>query len=202
MAFVSCLLFFFTLRVSDEFKDHEEDARWRPYRACREGLVTLRELGGSRSPRPRFRWLPRSGSATAAWTASARVALCGVMTKEFWVKEGWRRIRSRSVDAMLIHAAHRSVRHGVRLLAADLGRRMVSGCSVLIASFFNGMWWRWVGRSGSPADEEEGVVTYSAIWGPRGRGDGVVHRDGRDDDLRAARRGRGWRDADRAGISG
>ena len=45
VAFVSCLLFFFQLRVSDEFKDHEEDSRWRPYRPVPRGLVTLRELG-------------------------------------------------------------------------------------------------------------------------------------------------------------
>ena len=32
MAFVTCFLFFLQLRIADEFKDFEEDSRWRPYR--------------------------------------------------------------------------------------------------------------------------------------------------------------------------
>src|SRR4051794_28758158 len=32
VAFGSCFFFFLQLRVADEFKDREEDARWRPYR--------------------------------------------------------------------------------------------------------------------------------------------------------------------------
>ena len=46
VAFVTAFLFFLQLRIADEFKDFEEDARYRPYRAVPRGLVTLRELGG------------------------------------------------------------------------------------------------------------------------------------------------------------
>ena len=46
VAFASCLIFFLQLRIADEFKDDEEDARYRPYRPVPRGLVTLRELGG------------------------------------------------------------------------------------------------------------------------------------------------------------
>ena len=38
----------------------------------------------------------------------------------------------------------------------------------LIASFFNGMVVEIGRKIRSPADEEQGVQTYSAIWGPRG----------------------------------
>ena len=38
------LLFFLQLRIADEFKDFEDDARYRPYRPVPRGLVTLREL--------------------------------------------------------------------------------------------------------------------------------------------------------------
>ena len=38
-AFVICLLFFLQLRIADEFKDIEEDTRWRPYRAVPRGLA-------------------------------------------------------------------------------------------------------------------------------------------------------------------
>src|SRR5215217_2153566 len=43
-AFVSCFLFFLQLRIADEFKDFDEDSRYRPYRAVPRGLVTLRQL--------------------------------------------------------------------------------------------------------------------------------------------------------------
>src|SRR5262245_40155502 len=46
VAFASAFLFFFQLRLADEFKDFEEDARYRPYRPVPRGLVTLRELAG------------------------------------------------------------------------------------------------------------------------------------------------------------
>src|SRR5687767_9838142 len=44
VAFATSLLFFLQLRVADEFKDFEEDSRFRPYRPVPRGLVTLREL--------------------------------------------------------------------------------------------------------------------------------------------------------------
>lgn len=45
VAFVSSLLFFLQLRIADEFKDAEEDALYRPYRAVPRGLIRLKELG-------------------------------------------------------------------------------------------------------------------------------------------------------------
>ena len=44
VAFATCFLFFLQLRLADEFKDFEEDSRYRPYRPVPRGLVTLREL--------------------------------------------------------------------------------------------------------------------------------------------------------------
>src|SRR5574341_370870 len=44
VAFVTALLFFLQLRIADEFKDAEDDARYRPYRPVPSGLVTLGEL--------------------------------------------------------------------------------------------------------------------------------------------------------------
>src|SRR2546430_9201429 len=43
-AFVTAFLFFLQLRIADEFKDFEEDSRYRPYRPVPRGLVRLREL--------------------------------------------------------------------------------------------------------------------------------------------------------------
>jgi len=41
---ITSLFFFLLLRIADEFKDFEEDNRFRPYRAVPRGLVSLKEL--------------------------------------------------------------------------------------------------------------------------------------------------------------
>ncbi|MEZ5304109.1 MAG: UbiA family prenyltransferase [Verrucomicrobiales bacterium] len=45
VASVASFFFFLQLRIADEFKDFEEDSRYRPYRPVPRGLVTLRSLG-------------------------------------------------------------------------------------------------------------------------------------------------------------
>lgn len=43
--FVVAFLQFLMVRIVDEFKDFEEDSKYRPYRPVPRGLVTLKELG-------------------------------------------------------------------------------------------------------------------------------------------------------------
>src|SRR5262249_52383299 len=45
VAFLTSFLFFLQLRIADEFKDFDEDSRYRPYRPVPRGLVSLYELG-------------------------------------------------------------------------------------------------------------------------------------------------------------
>jgi len=45
VAFITCFLFFLQLRIADEFKDAEEDAKYRAYRPVPRGLIKLKELG-------------------------------------------------------------------------------------------------------------------------------------------------------------
>src|SRR5260370_16888606 len=45
VAFLSATLSFLQLRLADEFKDFEEDSRYRPYRPIPRGLIKLKELG-------------------------------------------------------------------------------------------------------------------------------------------------------------
>ena len=45
VAFAGSFLFFVQLRIADEFKDFDEDTRYRPQRPVPRGLVSLRELG-------------------------------------------------------------------------------------------------------------------------------------------------------------
>src|SRR6266536_6529596 len=46
VAFGTAFLFFLQLRIADEFKDFDEDRRYRPYRPVPRGLVRLPELPG------------------------------------------------------------------------------------------------------------------------------------------------------------
>ena len=45
LAFGTAFLFFLQLRIADEFKDFEDDSRYRSYRPVPRGLVKLSELG-------------------------------------------------------------------------------------------------------------------------------------------------------------
>ena len=170
VAFVSCLLFFFQLRVSDEFKDIEEDTRWRPYRPVPRGLVTLRELG----------WLAVVAAviqlAGALWLAPRLVGplvlvwvYAGLMTKEFWARD-WLARHPFTVlwSHMLIMPLIDLYATACDWLAAGTGAPPGLGLLwFLVASFFNGMVVEIGRKIRVPADEEAGVQTYSSIWGRR-----------------------------------
>ena len=117
VAFVTCLLFFLRLRIADEFKDFEEDSRYRPYRPVPRGLVTLRELG----------WVGVGAAviqlALAVWLAPFLIivllagwAYLALMSHEFFARE-WLKARpvTLPVDAHVHHADRRPLCDGVRL---------------------------------------------------------------------------------------
>ena len=168
VAFVSCLLFFFQLRVSDEFKDADEDRLHRPYRPVPRGLVTLRELGA----------LGAAGMAAqlalALWLAPPLVlpllAVWGymaLMTREFWLRD-W--LARRPVTVLWTHML---VMPLIDLYATacdwiPAGEGRVPGAGLgwfLLASFFNGMVVEIGRKLRAPGDEEPGVATYTALWG-------------------------------------
>jgi len=43
--FIIIFMFFFQLRITDEFKDYEEDLKYRPYRPVQRGVISLKALG-------------------------------------------------------------------------------------------------------------------------------------------------------------
>ena len=167
VAFVTSLLFFLQLRIADEFKDFEEDSRYRPYRPVPRGLVTLAELR-------------RIGIAAACvqlglalWLEPTLVvmllatwAYLALMSVEFFVP-AW--LRAHPIAYMLSHMAIMPL---IDLYATACDWR-VAGLSsppdglvwFLIVSFFNGIVVE-IGRKIRSADaEEEGVETYSVLWG-------------------------------------
>jgi 4-hydroxybenzoate polyprenyltransferase len=170
VAFVSCLLFFFELRVADEFKDAEDDARWRPYRPVPRGLVTLGELRAAAVA------AALAQLALALWLEArlllpllATWAYMGLMTREFWARE-WLRAHPVTVlwSHMLVLPLIDLYATACDWMPSGPGRAIGPGLAwFLVASFFNGMVVELGRKIRAPADEETGVETYSALWGPR-----------------------------------
>jgi 4-hydroxybenzoate polyprenyltransferase len=169
VAFGTAFLFFLQLRIADEFKDFEEDSRYRPYRAVPRGLVSLRELGvlGVAAALvqlllclaldPSLFWL-----LACAWTYLA------LMSKEFFVGE-W--LKKRPVPYLISHMVIVPI-IDFYATACDwwpLGNGAPTGLVWFVAaSYSNGVVIEIGRKVRAPADEEVGVNTYSALWGPGG----------------------------------
>jgi 4-hydroxybenzoate polyprenyltransferase len=167
-AFASSLMFFLQLRIADEFKDAEEDARWRPYRPVPRGLVRLRELGvvfcacAAMQLSIALWWSPRQALVlVVVW------AYLAAMSCEFGCRAWLKR------HPIIYLWSHMAIMPLVDLYATacDWTRaapRPPSGLAVfLCASLANGVVIELGRKIRSPADEERGVETYSALWGPR-----------------------------------
>ena len=168
-AFGVCLLMFLQLRIADEFKDAGEDARWRPYRPVPRGLVTLGEL------RVLF-ILAAAVQAALVVALDVRLLLVlgiawsylALMSVEFFCRD-W--LKKRPVIYLVSHM-------GIMPLVDFFGTAcewLPRGSSApaglgwfLAASFFNGIVIETGRKLRQPADEEEGVETYSRLWGRRG----------------------------------
>ncbi len=166
VAFVTCLLLFLQLRIADEFKDFEEDSRWRPYRAVPRGLVTLRQLGTL------FLMTAAVQAALALWLDVRLLILLMVtwiylalMTREFFARE-W--LKSRPVVYMTSHMAIMPLIDLYATSADWLPAQNTPPAGLpwfLFASYFNGLVIEIGRKIRVPEDEEEGVETYSALWG-------------------------------------
>ncbi len=168
VAFGTCLVFFLQLRIADEFKDNDEDALYRPYRPVPRGLVTLRELGVL------FVLCGVVQLGLALWLDPRLLVLLlvtwtylALMSKEFFVGE-W--LRGRHLTYMVTHMAIMPL---VDLYATSTDWLVFQGHPpsglfwFLLASLFNGMVIEIGRKIRSPEDEEEGVSTYSVVWGRR-----------------------------------
>jgi len=168
-AFGVCLLMFLQLRIADEFKDAGEDARWRPYRPVPRGLVTLPELrwvfiGAALVQLALACWL----DLRLLWVLGIAWSYLALMSVEFFCRD-W--LKARPVIYLVTHM-------GIMPLvdffatACDwmpaLGRAPAGLGWFLTASFCNGIVIEVGRKLRQPADEEEGVETYSRLWGKRG----------------------------------
>jgi 4-hydroxybenzoate polyprenyltransferase len=170
VAFFTSLLFFLQLRIADEFKDYEDDSRYRPYRPVPRGLVTLSELawvgaGAAAVQLALALWLQPS----IAWLLAITWVYLVLMTREFFAPR-W----------LKAHPVVYMTSHMVILPLVDLyatacdwwvaGQRWPpSGLYwFLIVSYLNGIVIEIGRKTRVPADEEHGVETYSSLWGTRG----------------------------------
>lgn len=162
-AFIVTLLFFLQLRIADEFKDFEEDQRFRPYRPVPRGIVTLRGLSGLCVISA---GVQAASSALFGMRALAALAVVwayfGLMAVEFfvgkWLKSHPATYMASHMMALPLIVAYVAICAGAVSVSAPL--LWYAGTSYLGFCVFE------IGRKiRSPADEEEGVETYSAVWG-------------------------------------
>lgn len=166
VAFVTALLFFLQLRIADEFKDFEEDACYRPYRPVPRGLVKLRELGC-------IGLLSALTQLVLALCLHPKLALLlllpwtylALMSHEFFVRD-WLKARPLTYlwTHLLILPLVDFYATGCDWLAA--GQAQPTGLHwFLLASFTNGIVIEIGRKLRAPEAEEEGVQTYTALWG-------------------------------------
>jgi 4-hydroxybenzoate polyprenyltransferase len=167
VAFANSFLTFLQLRLADEFKDFEEDSRFRPYRPVPSGLVRLRELAWIWAACIVLQFL------FAFWLSPRLVPLLvvtwiylGLMSREFFLRS-W--LKARPITYMLSHMAIMPL-VDLYTTACDwvpLGfRRPPPGLLwFLLVSYCNGVVLEIGRKIRTPVDEETGVETYSFLWG-------------------------------------
>lgn len=169
VAFVSSFISFLHLRLADEFKDFDEDCRYRPYRPVPRGLVTLRELG--------VLWVATGAlqlllAAALSWRLIPLLLVTwiylGLMSREFFCRE-WLKKRPFTYmwSHMLIMPLIDLYATACDWMIAD-GRPPAGLFWFVLVSFLNGFVIEIGRKIRLPKDEETGVETYSVVWG-RGR---------------------------------
>jgi len=166
IAFITSFCAFLLLRVADEFKDFEEDSQFRPYRPVPRGLIKLAEL----------KWLGIGlltiQFITAFLIFPALVILLLIvwlyfylMTKEFFIHE-W--LKAHPFTYMWSHMIILPLIDFYNTACDWLpinGRVHWQIIWFLIASFFNGAVIEIGRKIRAKEDEEEGVETYTFLWG-------------------------------------
>jgi len=180
--FIIIFMFFLQLRITDEFKDYEEDLKYRAYRPVQRGVITLKALG-------------KIGIATViiqiilAYIIDFKIIYFMIivwfymflMAKEFFIKE-WLTKR------ILIYAlSHVVIMIFITLVIVNAAQYIVLGEAENIFKFVALQWYRHnidialiplftlnylngivleIGRKTRRADEEEHGV-HSKLWGKK-----------------------------------
>lgn len=162
------IVFFFQLRAADEFKDLEDDGRYRAERPIPRGLVSLRLI----------LWLAvGAGIPAVLLTLSVTPMLLvplvlvwlwlGLMTAEFFVP-AWLKARP-----LLYLVSHMAIMAFIDLYVTAsewLPHTPLPPPGIwvfVVMSCVNGCVLEFGRKTWAPGNEREGVETYSALYGPR-----------------------------------
>jgi len=167
-AFVTLFVFFLQLRIADEFKDREDDLRYRPWRPVPRGLVSLGELAavgvaGAVLQLGLALWLDPG----LVWLLLAAWVWFGLMSAEFFAK-AWLKARP------IVYLGSHMVILPLIVLYATACDWLVAGVAIppagltgfLLMCMVNGVVFEIGRKIRAPEGEQEGVETYSALWGP------------------------------------
>lgn len=165
--FVIAMTLFFQMRVCDEYKDLEDDRRFRPERPIPRGLVSLRQIGllGTAS---------LAVTALAAWAWHPPVlwllllvwVWLAAMSLEFGAP-AWLKARP-----LIYLVSHMAIMPLIDLLLTAVewmphGRAPAGLWLFLTLSFVNGCVMEIGRKLWATSNEIPGVDSYSRLWGPR-----------------------------------
>ncbi|MCL2145358.1 MAG: UbiA family prenyltransferase [Endomicrobia bacterium] len=163
-AFIS----FFLLRLFDEFKDAEDDAKHRPYLPVPRGLISFKELKFIIAAVIglqiiiNFFFLP-----SMLWILALVLVYMFIMAKEFFIRK-W--LRKHPIAYLISHMMIMPVFdfYTTGLDWNISGAGLPRGLAIfLIVTFLNGVVIE-IGRKIRPKEAEEaGVETYSYLWGSK-----------------------------------
>lgn len=163
---LTAIWFFLLLRLFDEFKDAEEDARFRPYRPVPRGLVSLPELRNLGIATALF-FIAANALAMPRMLVGIAVVLVYMflMSREFFVRDWLKR------HPLLYMASHMMIMPLIDFYTTGLdwlnaGAAPPRGLEFfLVVTFLNGIVIEVGRKIRAPESEEEGVETYSALYG-------------------------------------
>ncbi|PCJ65643.1 MAG: hypothetical protein COA58_09565 [Bacteroidetes bacterium] len=156
---------FLLLRISDEFKDHEDDMKYRKYLPVPRGLVTLNNL----------KWIGIGLVIAQIILVVLNLSFLPIyiitmmylalMFKEFFVEEWLKKHQIAYVFShMLIIPLVDLVASSAHWSIAGINPPTALGWFFAV-SFFNGILLEIGRKIKLPENEEEGVVSYSKLWG-------------------------------------
>lgn len=167
IGFFLVFILFFQLRVADEVKDGEDDAKYRPERPIPRGLIKLRlivSLGIATIPLGII--LALMHGAGLIWLLLLTWAWLTAMTFEFGVP-AW--LKARPIVYLLSHMAIMPL---IDLLLTGIewlpyGSAAPALWLFIALSFSNGCVLEIGRKLWAPESERVGVDTYSGLWGPK-----------------------------------
>lgn len=179
--FIIIFMFFLQLRITDEFKDYEEDLKYRAYRPVQRGIISLKTLGkiGAGTVIIQIIFAHAISPKIIYYMALVWIYMF-LMAKEFFIKK-W--LTERILIYALSHVVimifitlviTKSTGYILKDYLSETSLISISGKEKAIFSgliplfalnYLNGIVLE-IGRKTRKADEEEhGVQTYSKLWG-------------------------------------